>query len=170
MMTRFEESGMMFSFPDEDIYRIEKSEFLASVQMKACECIVKKGNNILLVEAKSSSPHPDKSAEKFHQFIEDIKKKFSDSLLFYNVMVLRQKEQGIGENLQSTDLREAKYQFVLIIKGHKKGWLPPLSDALKKEMRYILRLWNIEDVAVKVMNEEIAMTSNTLGNHITIDS
>jgi hypothetical protein len=56
MMTRFEESGMMFSFPEEDIYRIEKSEFLASVQMKACECIVKRDNKILLLEAKRSSP------------------------------------------------------------------------------------------------------------------
>lgn len=155
MMDKFEESGMMFSFPEEDIYRIEKSKFLVSVQMKACECIVKRDNKILLLEAKSSSPRYDKSIERFHQFIDEIKKKFSDSLLFYNVMLLRHPDLEIRGNLQSTDLKEAKYQFVLVFKAHKKEWLPPLLDALKKEMRCILRFWNIEDTAVKVMNKEM---------------
>lgn len=30
---------MVFSFPDEDVYRIEKSSLLAEVQLKATECV-----------------------------------------------------------------------------------------------------------------------------------
>jgi len=91
-MVTFEESNMVFSFPDEDVYRIEKSPLLAEVRLKATECVVSKENAIILV-----------------------------------------------------------------ICGHKIEWLPPLMDALKSRLRHTLKLWNISDAAVKVMNERMAL-------------
>jgi hypothetical protein len=156
MMVKFEESDMTFSFPEEDLYRIEKSELLATLQFKACECMVKKDNDILLLEAKSSSPRQDNSPEKFKVYIGEIGKKFSDSLLLYNAVLLRHKDEKMGGNLHRVDLRKAKYKLYLIISGHKAEWLPPLLNALKKELRTTLKLWQIEDTAIKVINKEKA--------------
>lgn len=156
MREEFEESNMSFSFPEEDLYRIEKSKLLATLQFKACECLVKKGNDILLLEAKSSSPRQDNSPENFKTYIGEIGKKFSDSLLLYNAVLLRHKEEKIGENLLRVDLKKAKYKLYLIISGHKPEWLPPLQNALKRELKSTLKLWQIDDTAVKVINKEKA--------------
>ena len=156
MREEFEESNMSFSFPEEDLYRIEKSKLLATLQFKACECLVKKGNDILLLEAKSSSPRQDNSPENFKAYIGEIGKKFSDSLLLYNAVLLRHKEEKIGENLLRVDLKKAKYKLYLIISGHKPEWLPPLQNALKRELKSTLKLWQIDDTAVKVINKEKA--------------
>ena len=59
--------------------------------------------------------------------------------------------------LQGFGLKQVKYSFVLIIKKHDLSWLPPVSDALKSSMRHVLKLWNIPDVYLKVMNEKMAL-------------
>ena len=156
MMVEFEESNMTFAYPEEDLYRIEKSQLLAALQFKACECLVKKGSDILLLEAKSSSPRQDTSPDKFEEFIGDIGKKFFDSLLLYNAVLLRHKDEDMGVNLLHVDLKKAKYKLYLIVSGHKREWLPPLMDALKRELKLTLKLWQIDDTAVKVINKEIA--------------
>ena len=155
-MVDFEESKMRFSFPEEDLYRIEKSPLLAAVELKACECIVKKDGDIYLVEAKSSSPRQDNSPERFREYIGEITEKFSASILLFNASLLRHREEPMGENLRKEDLKKANYKFFLIISGHKKEWLPPILNALKREMRKTLKIWNIDDVAVKVINAERA--------------
>ena len=153
MMVEFEESDMTFSFPAEDLYRIEKSGLPAALQFKACECLVKKGSDILLIEAKSSSPKQDNSPEKFRAYIDEIGRKFSDSLLLYNAVLLRHKDEDMGVNLLHVDLKKAKYKLYLIVSGHKSEWLPPLMNALKKELKHTLKLWQIEDTAIKVLDK-----------------
>ena len=48
--------------------------------------------------------------------------------------------------------------------GHKIEWLPPLMDALKKDLKSDLRLWNISDVSVKVINEQIAKSKGLISD------
>ena len=82
-MVTFEESNMVFSFSDEDVYRIEKSPLLAEVQLKATECVVYRQNAILFIEAKSSSPRPQPE-DKFDKFIDEITDKFTHFLTFFD--------------------------------------------------------------------------------------
>ena len=127
-MVTFEESKMVFSFPEDDVYRIEKSSLLADVELKATECVVCKD-------------------------------------AFYNAVMLRHGDQNLPKNVKDIELMNVGYSFILVIYGHKLEWLPPLMDALKHRMRHTLKLWNISDVKVKVMNDEMA-----LANHIIVET
>lgn len=163
-MVTFEESNMVFSFPDENVYRIEKSPLLAEVQLKATECVVSMQNAILFIEAKSSSPKPQPEG-KFDKFIDEITDKFTHSLTFYNATILRHKGENMPVHVKNVDLSEAHYSFILVIYGHKIEWLPPLMDALKSRLRHTLKLWNIPDVAVKVMNERMALDNQIIARY-----
>ena len=99
---------MVFSFPDEDVYRIEKSPLLAEVQLKATECVVSRQNAILFIEAKSSSPRPQPE-DKFDKFIDEITDKFTHSLTFYNAAFLRHDGEEMPTHVKNVDLREAHY-------------------------------------------------------------
>lgn len=160
-MVTFEESKMIFSFPEEDVYRIEKSPLLADVELKATECVVRRGEVLMFVEAKSSTPQPQ-TEERFDGFIDDITTKFTHSLVFYNAVMLRHDGKELPEKVKSVELSNVSYSFVLIVHGHKMEWLPPLMDALKSRMRHVLKLWNISDVAVKVMNDQMALASHII--------
>ncbi len=160
-MVTFEESKMVFSFPEEDVYRVEKSPLLAEVELKATECVVSRQGALLFVEAKSSTPRPQ-TAEKFESFIGEITDKFRHSLMFYNAVMLRHNGEGLPVNLKKVNLADVKYTFVLVVYGHQLEWLPPLMDALRSRMRHTLRLWNIPDVAVKVMNDRMALDNKII--------
>lgn len=156
-MATFKESKMMFGFSDCDFYHIEKSSLYRQVVgFQICECIVKFRDKVTLIEAKSSTPNPMKNKEDFDKFICDIMSKFRDTLTFYNAVLLRHDEEPVGTELKKINPKEADYQMLLIIHGHKEEWLPPVMDALKSEVRHLLKLWNIKDTSVKVINETIA--------------
>ena len=78
-------------------------------------------------------------------------------MTFYNATILRHEGENMPVHVKNVDLSEAHYSFILVIYGHKIEWLPPLMDALKSRLRHTLKLWNIPDVAVKVMNERMAL-------------
>lgn len=113
------------------------------------------------MEAKCSTPRPQ-SIEQFGQFICDITDKFVHSMIFYNAVMLRHQEEMLPEVIKKVDLRTVRYSFVLIIHGHKLEWLPPLMDALRSKMRDMLRLWNIADIDMKVMNDQMALDSQLI--------
>lgn len=163
-MLTFTESKMTFSFPEDDVYRIEKSDLLSKVHLKATECVVWRNGRLVFVEAKCSSPRPQRR-EEFDQFISDITEKFVHSITFYNAVMLRHAEELLPKNIKKVDLRKADYSFVLVIHGHQLSWLPPLMDALKSKMCDALRLWNVADVNVKVINDELA-----LGRKLIVES
>lgn len=160
-MPTFEESRMTFSFPEDDVYRIEKSPLLAEVELKATECVVRRDEALMFIEAKSSTPRPQ-TVEKFDDFIDDITTKFTHSIEFYNALMLRHGGKGLPKNVGNVNLSNISYSFVLIVHGHKLEWLPPLMDALKSRMRHTLKLWNVADVAVRVMNDQIALASHII--------
>ena len=91
-MLTFEESGMKFSFEEDRSFYIEKSELYASLRGKGIsvvECLtlkaLRRGVYVLFIEAKTSAPNPNShEGMAFNQFIDEIAKKFLDSLLIYN--------------------------------------------------------------------------------------
>lgn len=155
-MITFEESSMKFSFEEDKVYRIEKSKLLGDVHLKATECVVSMNDKLVFIEAKTSAPRPQ-TKEDFDTYISDITEKFADSIEFLNAVLLRHSEESLPERVVDKDLKQVKYSFVLIIKKHELSWLPPVSDALKSSMRHVLKLWNVNDASLKVMNERMAL-------------
>lgn len=161
-MKRIEESGMVFEFEEDVIFQIEKSELHLNLGegIKTVEFIVSlKADELLFVEAKSSSPQPTAvNKENFDVFIREISDKFLHSYNMYLSAVLKRNPfDKISEKLLGIELDRAMFKFILIIKGHKIEWLPPLKDAFTKELIAHNKIWNSK---VIMMNEEIAKEYN----------
>lgn len=168
----FVESFMKFSFSDDDIFRIEEDELVTAAEgIKACECVVLISENVALIEAKSSTPRPD-NEEKFQEFISDIRQKFADSLqLFSDIKSKKKGEEAflrLPVNLQSTQVPTDAYKIYLIIHGHKLDWLSGLTDALRQEMKEVVKAWNLRDSNVKVFNEETALENQLIVAYISV--
>lgn len=166
----FIESFMKFSFNDDDIFRIEEDELVKDVpNVKACECVVLIGENVALIEAKSSSPRIDND-EKFQKFISDIGQKFADSLQLFSDIKCKAKGdeafQRLPVNLRNTHLSTEAYKIYLIIHGHQLDWLLGLTDALRKELKNVVTQWNLRDSNVKVYNEETALENKLIVAYI----
>ena len=163
----FVESFMKFSFRDEDIFRIEEDELVTATKgIKACECVVLISENVALIEAKSSTPRINNEV-KFQVFISDIRQKFADSLQLFSDIKNKVKGdeafQRLPLNLQNTQVSTDAYKIYLIVHGHQLDWLPGLMDALRGEMKDVVKEWNLRDSNVKVFNEETAFE-----NHIIV--
>lgn len=171
-MTRFTESEMTFEFEDDCLYRIELSQLLTKVNSCAdctssystCECVVKQGDKVLLIEAKTSFADPASDEGKtFCKRIEEIVSKFRDTMSVFHAARLRHpQEQKFGGELWNTKLEKATYELILIIRNHDKEWLQPVSDSLKSRLKPFLRLWRIADTNIKVYNEQLARKNNII--------
>lgn len=166
----FIESFMRFSFSDDDIFRIEDDELVKDVEnVKACECVVLISENVALIEAKSSSPRVE-NEEKFQKFISDIGQKFADSLqLFSDIKSKIKGEEAflrLPVNLQNTQIATEAYKIYLIIHGHQLDWLSGLMDALRKELKDVVKQWNLRDSNVKVYNEATALENKLIVAYI----
>lgn len=168
----FVESFMKFSFSDEDIFRIEEDELVTTVEgLKSCECVVLISENVALIEAKSSTPRID-NEEKFQSFISDIRQKFADSLKLFSDIKSKAKGedafQRLPVNLQTTQVSTEAYKIYLIVHGHRLDWLPGLMDALREEMKDVVKEWNMRDSNVKVFNEETAFENHIIVAYVPV--
>lgn len=156
----FIESFMLFSFPEDDVFLIEKDPLMGpNSGRKSCECVVLLSPKLAFIEAKSSSPK--NTGPRFEEFIGEIKQKFVDSIALYDQI----KAGMCGEtalnrlpiNLRLTNVASDKYAVYLIIHGHREDWLMELSDALKDALRDVIRRWKMKDSNVKVLNDALAL-------------
>ena len=156
----FIESFMLFSFPEDDVFLIEKDPLMGpNSGRKSCECVVLLSPKLAFIEAKSSSPK--NTGPRFEEFIGEIKQKFVDSIALYDQI----KAGMCGEtalnrlpiNLRLTNVASDKYVVYLIIHGHREDWLMELSDALKDALRDVIRRWKMKDSNVKVLNDALAL-------------
>lgn len=145
-------------FDAADIFWLEKSDVyhrlgdgFSTVEF----VIVNKSGKFLFVEAKSSSPRKHEGNEQpFDKFIADLVAKFEDSYqIFLSTVAGRMTSAEMGQNLRRFSPASSQVRFILVIPHHKRDWLSPIRDELRKQLRKITRIWNID---VVVMNEEIA--------------
>ena len=162
-MAEFEESGMVFSFADENLFHIEDcdayQQTLKSKGIRSVECVaLGPAKQVFFIEAKTSAPAPngERGQERFEEFLAEIRSKNLHSLLFTYAVLHRLQEiheQPIGQTLQGVLQHAPKIVFLLIVRTHQMEWCIPLRDALHKKMADILSLWNAE---LLVVNEEFA--------------
>ena len=159
------ESGMRFGlYSEEHCFHIEKSDLYQKIRenVKIAEFLLYRGIKdnqpiVWIVEAKSSSPQPSNQLN-FDNFIQEIQEKFFNTLLLYISIKLKRHDipHQFSNLFQDIDLKKTNFCFILVIKGHKEAWLPPLQDALTKELRPIVKIWNLPPTAVVVLNDILA--------------
>ncbi len=161
------ESGMSFPIIDESLFfHIERSNLYKSIQegVKVAEFIKLDDQFCYIFEAKTSSPNPNNKMNhndlRFDQFIEEIKDKFVNTFSIYFANRLKRHGEAsyteMPSSFQNANLKTLNFKFILIIKDHKLDWLAPVNDELKKRINGFLKSWNIKEINLKVLNEELA--------------
>jgi hypothetical protein len=160
-----EESGMVFGpFPDDGCFHVERCRAYLAVQsgVKIAEFVllrdIRRVPTLLVVEAKSGFPDPQ-SGERFQCFIHEIQDKFRNT--FAMVVAARLGRVGSARDelppaVAGVDLASISALFVLVIHQKPKEWLPPLQDALAKELFPFAKTWRLSPPAVIVVNDETA--------------
>lgn len=150
-MVTINESGMAFGpFPDDQVYQIEKSEAYTHLGegVKVVEFLYKQNaEKLFFVEAKSSSPKP--KGGDFKKFIEEISDKFIHSFnLWLSLNLKRRKDDEVSKDILDVELNKQIFRFILVIKGHEEPWLPPISEALRREMMAEIKIWKHEVIVI----------------------
>ena len=151
------ESGLTFgSYGKEALFHVEASEIRKSLNLRTVEFVLRhKNDEILLIEAKSSSPRPGNQAD-FDEFICEISEKFIHTVDLYFSLVLKRVNDTAGDMpdfFKKADYAAVKITLLLIINGHKINWLPPIKDAIKLQIKRHIKTWRLD---VAVMNNEQA--------------
>lgn len=160
MKTTFEESGMTFEFDTDKLYRIEKSPTVIRLQsFKPCECVVRSGKYLDLIEAKNNAPNPNvkENQQNIESFYNDIEQKFIDTLMFTTgITAKRHTDKTCPPSISSVTLSSVKYRFYIILKNLETKYLPEQLSMFKKKLKHVAKAWDIDDYCIKVLNEEEA--------------
>lgn len=154
-----QESGLSFGEYDKtDCFNIEKSTVYKSLgsNVRVIEFILRhKNDEILMIEAKSSSPKPGNN-NNFDKFIEEIGDKFAHSIdLFFSLIIgrLGDQETDMPEYFRTADYSVAKITMLLVINWHEISRLSPISEALRRKLKRQMKTWRLN---LSVMNHELA--------------
>ncbi len=154
-MSLRKESSMSFILDDDCTIFIEDNIKESKIEkVKTVEFISKKENKVSFVEAKTSFSKVNNEND-FNKNIENIIEKYTTSLSLFHSALL-----GRFSNLENLTpykkgrCRKYEYILFLIIKNHKKEWLPHVLNKLKQSLKPLLEIWNIKDANVKVLNED----------------
>lgn len=160
MKTTFEESGMTFEFDSDSIYRIEKSPIVMRLQsFKPCECVVRSGKYLDMIEAKTNAPNPNvkENQQNIDLFYKEIEQKFIDTLMFTTgITAKRHSDDTCPPSISSVTLSSIKYRFYIILKNVETKYLPEQQSIFKKKLKHVAKAWDIDDYCIKVLNEEEA--------------
>lgn len=168
-MITFTESGMKFSYEEQDTFYLEKSELyetrLRNHQVSSVECITVRVQHdrrkVLFIEAKTSAPNPNgpKGIGRFEEFVEELCVKFRHSLamcyaILHDVHGMEDSTlHNMGAVLRSCLETQPQILYVVIIQKHEPSWCNGLQEALHKALTSMRSIWKIQIV---VINEEIA--------------
>ncbi len=164
-----EESGMSFGpFHEDHFFHIEKSIVYRAIQdqVKMVEFVLKKpngvGEQIWLIEAKQSSPHPT-NQEDWELYLGELKEKFENGLsLFIALCLNRHSDPDFHGTIRTVDLGSIPFKIILVIKGHRIEWIPPLKDALQQRLLPFCKSLNLTNDPVLVLNDEMALSKGLI--------
>ncbi|MBO0349473.1 hypothetical protein J0895_10205 [Phormidium pseudopriestleyi FRX01] len=164
------ESGMNFGpYPEGHCFYIEKSKTYQAIQadVKMAEFLLLPDLNkasVWIVEAKSSSPRPE-TQPNFDEFIQEICDKLTNAMALCIATCLKRHASTYDElpvTFQSLALEKTEFRLILVIKGHRNDWLPPLQDALKKALKPTVQTWKLSPTSVVVLNDTIARSQGLI--------
>ena len=156
---------MVFGPYDEALFfHIEKSALYGQLQeaFKIAEFVLmrqqKSGPVLWIVEAKSSSPQPQNQKD-YASYIDEIKSKLTNGLLLSCSVVIGRHPNGrasLPAALRTIDLTNVQFRLALVVRGHKREWLPPLREKITETLMPVIKAWNLSSGDVMVLNEQLA--------------
>lgn len=126
------ESGMQFGpYEKSEVFQIEKShqycDYLLSRGIKSCEFILRRGNKLYFVEAKTSCPRQitaettEEKRQKYEMYVRDIAAKMKHSLALYaNILLERYTNEGLPEKILEAHMADIEIRLVLVVKNAEK--------------------------------------------------
>lgn len=167
----FRESELCFGRYDKgDVFRIEKSVQygkLSKCGIKTCEFILKRGNKLYFVEAKSSCPRScggktqEEKQKKYEAFLEEVSMKMRHSMwLYWSILLKRTDQSGVPSALLQNDLSTIKLVLMLVINTTTKTWKPDpeLQSALQMRLNKEIKMW--KEASVLVLPAQLAKKRN----------
>ena len=165
-MQPFTESKMVFGpYADGHCFRVEQSETYKAIQegVQMAEFLLLRTREnappfLWIVEAKQSSPRSE-TQPNFNAFIGEIRDKLTNALTVGVASILNQHPAAATDlpaQFKNLNLAAAGFRLVLIINGHRKHWLPPLQEALRRALQVATKTWALGPNAVVVINHEDA--------------
>lgn len=158
------ESGVTFGvFEANYCYEIEKSPALALLDdgIKIAEFVLltEDNNQLWVIEAKSSIPHPQRKPKDYDAFFADIHDKLLNSLTL-TLMGTLNRQRGIYGELPDPMLNvnwaQAAIRLRLVIPRVPDKHLAPIQDKLRNIMAKTAKTWRIKPFDIKVINERLA--------------
>ncbi|GGD70055.1 hypothetical protein [Lacimicrobium alkaliphilum] len=165
-MIEIVESGMTFGpFQPQDLYQVEKSDFLPR-NVKSVEFIwiTPEDKKLLFVEAKSSFSSPG-NVNDFSKNLQNVYIKMLDSLILLSTSKIGRHadlHRDLPDKFHQIDWSRIDIHFRLVVPEFRKEWLGPITDALRREMKHFLSSFNISTLNLRVINREIASKEGLL--------
>lgn len=173
-MVTIKESDMLFGpYPDEDCFHVEQSAAYKAIAHDGVTMaefwLLREPPGqpaaIWIIEAKSSSPRPE-IQPNFDEFVEKVRDKWVNALSLGISLCMGRHVANIKElpeKFRALDFAKIDFRLILVIKGHKEEWLPPIKDALAKALRATTKTWAMAPSAVVVLNEQMACKYHLIG-------
>ncbi len=160
---KIKESGMQFELDSSFLFHIEQDACVKGMKgVKRCEFITWTDNTVTFVEARSSFPNAENSPMNFCNEIDEIAKKFIHSFEIFVSSLLGRLPITLPDSIGMIDLNRVKFELFFILKDFPKSVLPPISEALKRDLKVFLDVWKIRDCDIKVINSDIALAKNII--------
>ncbi len=159
------ESAMTFGpYPEGRCFYIQESNCYTAIKdhVKIAEFLLLRSNkekpDILVVEAKSKTPHPE-NKPRFDDFIAEIKEKLINAFSLGWASCLKRHpkaEAELPEGFKTLNLSQVDVKFILVVKGYPVEWLPPLQEGLGEALRSTIKCWAFTPNSVAVINDALA--------------
>ncbi len=158
---QYDESGMCFSFEEENVILPEKEDWYTRWQgVKMVDFIWKRSStNLVVVEAKTSSPNFKVSANADQgEYIQELFEKFNAALHATVGLTLNTENYSNYAKHPKINTFESvsnKINLVLIIQTAQEAWLPITCDALQRSPLF-QNLLKTTGSQIIVLNPELA--------------
>lgn len=160
MKQRIVESGITFDIEQDHLYYIEQSKLVQNTKyFKTPEFVCLRGDDVVVLEAKSTVPSPMSKAD-FKTYLDEIRLKFFNSMALLNACWSKCNPvelQTMPATLQQQKMHQAQFQLYLVIANAKKEWLVDVNNAFKSELQILFKIWNIPDTAFRAITKEKAI-------------
>lgn len=162
----FEESGLLFRFPIDALWHIEKSRLYKSIDQnnKIVEFVFcDESKKCWFIEAKTSAP----KIENSKKYISDICECFINAASLFAAVRLGFHPGSLNDLpkfLRDYVCNSSDIRLALIVSHPEcpQAQLPPFQEALTKLLRPTLKIWGIKSTQVVVYNHAFARRMNWL--------
>lgn len=161
------ESGVTFgAYHPGNCYLIENSNGHRSLGdgFKMVEFTLLKDDGFYIVEAKSSIPKQSSEPE-YEQYWQEILEKMENALLLHTMAHIQRNTAArneLPENMASIDWKTINIKLRLVIPSIPDSYLPPITDAFRKKVKKLKRMWGIHDFNIAVLNEDKARQNSLI--------